>query len=353
MKELTIRPNEAGQRLDKFLGKYMDLAPKSFFYKMLRKKNITLNGKKAAGNEMLSVGDTVKLFLSDDTIDKFSSFRASDTSQKNAATGSGKLPKRPKPENGQLDILYEDAHTIFINKPVGMLSQKASPGDVSLVEYLTAYLLDSGQITRDELRTFHPAVCNRLDRNTSGIVAAGKTLGALQELGKMFRERSMKKYYLCLVNGILTDEKRISGWLVKDERKNRVTVMQEEKKGAARIETEYHPLKTGDGVTLLEVHLITGRTHQIRAHLASEGHPIIGDYKYGNRAVNDSYRKNWGLSSQLLHAARLCIPDCTDRGAALAGISGMEITAPLPPLFEKICRDKGVKTGWQHGIRED
>ena len=113
MKELTIRPNEAGQRLDKFLGKYMDLAPKSFFYKMLRKKNITLNGKKAAGNEMLSVGDTVKLFLSDDTIDKFSSFRAPDTSQKNAATGSGKLPKRPKPENGQLDILYS---SMFVPK---------------------------------------------------------------------------------------------------------------------------------------------------------------------------------------------------------------------------------------------
>lgn len=322
MKELCIRTNEAGQRLDKFLGKYMDQAPKSFLYKMLRKKNITLNGKKASGNEMLCEGDTVKLFLADETIGKFS------RSLRTASVSGIKL-----------DILYEDRHTIFINKPVGMLSQKAKPEDVSLVEHLTAYLLESGQITEQELRTFRPSVCNRLDRNTSGIVAAGKTLAALQELGFMFRERTLKKYYLCLVKGTVTEEKRIRGYLTKDEATNTVSVQNEKRGDASLIETEYRPIRSGGGCTLLEVHLITGKTHQIRAHLASQGHPIAGDPKYGNRAMNEQLRKEYGLKSQLLHSARLCMPGC---GGALSALSGKEITAPVPKLFKKICTDKGV-----------
>ncbi len=328
MKELCIRPNEAGQRLDKFLGKYMNQAPKSFLYKMLRKKNITLNGKKASGNEILSQGDSVKLFLADETISKFSGFQEV-------------IPDGPAHKNGgaELDILYEDEHTIFINKPVGMLSQKADPGDVSLVEHLISYLLETGEITEQELRTFRPSVCNRLDRNTSGIVAAGKTLPALQELSAMFRERSLKKYYLCLVKGEAVKQCRICGYLTKDDRTNTVSIREEKARDASLIETEYRPVSHGNGVTLLEVHLITGKTHQIRAHLAADGHPIAGDYKYGDRSFNNELKKHYGLSSQLLHAARLCVPQCD---GALSGISGKEITAPMCPLFEKICRDKGV-----------
>lgn len=328
MKELCIGSNEAGQRLDKFLVKYMDLAPKSFLYKMLRKKNITLNGKKASGNEMLSTGDTVKLFLSDDTISKFSRARTADSYL------PGEQGQRTK-----LDILYEDRHTIFINKPAGMLSQKAAPGDVSLVEYLIAYLLESGQITEAELRTFHPSVCNRLDRNTSGIVAAGKTLAALRELSAMFRERSLKKYYLCMVKGEVKEGCRIKGYLTKDHKKNTVSVQAERTKDASLIETEYRPVSFGEGVTLLEVHLITGKPHQIRAHLASEGHPIAGDYKYGDKPFNERLKKEYGLSGQLLHSARLCLPQCSGE---LSDISEKEITAPLPPIFQRICRDKGV-----------
>ena len=328
MKELCIGSNEAGQRLDKFLGKYMDQAPKSFLYKMLRKKNIILNGKKALGNEILSAGDTVKLFLSDETVSKFSRSRTQET-YKPKSQGQGT----------KLDILYEDEHTIFINKPAGMLSQKAAPGDVSLVEHLIAYLLESGQITEEELRTFRPSVCNRLDRNTSGIVAAGKTLAALQDLSAMFRERSLRKYYLCLVKGGIKESRRIKGYLTKDRLKNTVSVQKEKAEDAALIETEYRPVSSGEGMTLLEVHLITGKTHQIRAHLAAEGHPIAGDYKYGDRAFNEKLKKEYGLSSQLLHSARLCIPRCT---GALSHLSGKEITAPLPMIFQKICRDKGV-----------
>lgn len=345
MREIMIRENESGQRLDKFLAKYMALAPKSFFYKMMRKKNITLNGKKAQGNEQLKKGDLVKLFLSDETIEKFT--------EKQSAVKSGTFKKK------KLDILYEDAHVLILNKPAGMLSQKAKPSDQSLVEYLTVYLLDSGQITEEELKTFRPSVCNRLDRNTSGIVAAGKTLTALQELSRMFRERTVRKYYLCLVHGTVTGEQRIRGILTKDEMTNRVTVRRDassDEKGLTEnlekgilaggsagegsfIETEYRALCSAGEVTLLEVHLITGKTHQIRAHLASEGHPIIGDYKYGIRAVNDRFRERYGLSSQLLHSYRLCFPEIDGE---LAPLSGKEIKAPIPGLFQKICRDCGV-----------
>ncbi len=334
MKELMIRPNEAGQRLDKFLAKYMDRAPKSFFYKMMRKKNITLNGRKAAGNEQLQEGDVVKLFLSDETIENFSSYRLAAGALQQASFPSAKST------GIRLEILYEDAHTVFINKPAGMLSQKAAPEDVSLVEHLTAYLLESGQITAEELRTFRPSICNRLDRNTSGIVAAGKSLAALQELGRMFRERDLRKYYLCLVKGRVPEKRRISGWIVKDERRNQVTVTEEKTAGASRIETEYRPVSRGESLTLLEVHLITGKTHQIRAHLASEGYPLIGDYKYGDRRENERFRRKYGLSSQLLHAARLCMPQCS---GALAELSGKEIRAPLPELFEQICRGQGIE----------
>lgn len=320
MKEIKIGKNESGQRLDKFLGKYMHLAPKSFFYKMLRKKNIVLNGKKAAGNEILMKGDTVKLFLSDETIEKFSGRHIQYT-------------------DIALDILFEDEHTIFINKPVGMLSQKASPGDESLVEHLVTYLVRSGQITEQELTTFRPSVCNRLDRNTSGIVAAGKSLAALQQLGAMFRDRTMDKYYLCLVNGCVEEKRYIRGFLSKDHRTNRVHISSEASVGADPIETEYEPLKSDGNVTLMKVHLITGKSHQIRAHLASQGHFIIGDFKYGDTSVNNRFKEEYGLSSQLLHSWQLCMPKCSNE---LAGISEKKIIAAPPALFEKICRDRGV-----------
>lgn len=340
MVEYEINSNEAGQRLDKFLCKYMPLAPKSFFYKMLRKKNISLNGKKAAGQEKLTQGDKIRFFLADETIRKFS-----------VSPGENKL-KTFHISNAELDILYEDADTLFINKPAGMLSQKASPDDVSLVEYLTGYLLKSGQLTENDLRTFHPGVCNRLDRNTSGIVAAGKTLAALQELNVMFRERSLGKYYLCLVSGSVKQGAHINGYLVKDRSTNRVSFSKNRTEQAVRIETAYRPVCIGDGVTLLEVHLITGKTHQIRVHMASQGHPIIGDYKYGSRKINDSYRSKYGLRFQLLHAARLNIPDCQ---GILGNLSGKTVWAPLPELFRKICLDKHIGKeylAWPHGVQE-
>lgn len=317
MQQITIGENEAGQRFDKMLAKYLNKAPKSFLYKMLRKKNITLNGQKASGSEKLQTRDKVSLFLSDETIAKFSDSHFQCTNEK-------------------LDIIYEDNHIVLINKPAGMLSQKASDKDVSLVEHFITYLIQSGQLTEEALQTFRPSVCNRLDRNTSGIVAAGKSLAGLQELSRIFKDRSLGKYYLCLVNGLVKQPSHIRGFLKKNTQTNQVEITQKEDTGSTAIETEFVPLKTGQNVTLLEVHLITGKTHQIRAHLASVGHPILGDSKYGNPGVNSLYSRKYRLSHQLLHAYRITFPVLE---GALSNLSGREFKAELPRQFQTIIND--------------
>lgn len=319
MRSITIGEREAGQRLDKFLGKYFNLAGKGFLYKMMRKKNITLNGKKCDGPEKLQVGDEIRMFLAEETIEKFS-----------------KIPVEIPERKTGLDIIYEDGNILLINKPAGMLSQKAKDTDVSLVEYVQEYLLDSGQMTREELRCFHPSVCNRLDRNTSGLVAAGKTLAGLQALSKMFQDRSLHKYYLCVVWGKVKEKKRVEGHLVKNEKTNQVQILPKGKEGVL-ICTEYEPVEYKDGYTLLKVLLVTGRTHQIRAHLSSLGHPIVGDYKYGDLAVNQAAKEKFGVNSQMLHGFQMVFPRMSGPIKALGGKS---FTAPPPKEFERIFGEK-------------
>lgn len=343
MQKITVSSNEAGQRLDKLLAKYLSEAPKSFLYKMLRKKNIKLNGKKAQGNEKLNLNDEITIFLADDTIEKFAGKKFTGESQEMPADIKRALESTVVPE-----IIYEDEEVLFLNKPAGMLSQKAEPKDLSLNEYMIAYLIRSGNLKADELKSFKPSVCNRLDRNTSGLVAAGKTLAGLQALSEMFRDRGMEKYYLTVVDKVLTKERHVSGYLIKNENTNTVKILDESTENAQRIETAYRPLADNGKVTLLEVHLITGRTHQIRAHLASIGHPVIGDYKYGNRNRNDYFKKKYHLQAQLLHARRMCFPSCI---GALEALSGQQIMAPLPKLFERIL--KGESIAWEPGTAED
>lgn len=328
MQSVTIGENEAGQRLDKFLGKYLKLAPKSFLYKMLRKKNITVNRKKCDGSEKLAFGDEVQFFLSEETIQKFSQTDEITDSKHGRATDNVFCQTARPPG---LEIIYEDKHILILNKPSGILSQKAEASDYSLVEQIIDYLLESGQISKEQLRTFRPSVCHRLDRNTSGLIVAGKSLAGLQEMSRRLKERSIHKEYLCVVCGQMKEKKRISGFLKKEEKTNQVRIYSEEVEGSLPIVTEYMPLEEKGAYTLLKVALITGRTHQIRAHLSSIGHPIVGDYKYGSPAVNVRVKKQYGISSQMLHSWKIKFSRLQK---PLEALSHKSFTAPPPASFD-------------------
>ena len=315
MRQLTVHKNDENQRLDKYLKKYLKEAPGSFIYKMLRKKNIVLNGKKADGTEKLSAGDEIKLFFAEETLEKF-------TGEVSAA------PKMNFPEK-KLDILFEDENLLILNKPAGELSQKAEAKDVSMNEYALGYLQKSGAITEESLKVFKPSVCNRLDRNTSGILIVAKTYQAAREFGEALQKRTVRKFYNCVVKGVVKRGEKIDGYLLKDEKTNKVQIFKEAREGAVEIHTAYEPLKVKNNLTLLEVHLITGRTHQIRAHLSSIGHSILGDPKYGDKKLSDKYNVKY----QLLHACRL---ELDGFAGDFAKYNGMTITAKPPKIFDKV-----------------
>ncbi len=329
MRRIVIRQNDAGQRLDKFLEKYLDQAGKSFIYKMIRKKNITLNDKRCTGSEMLSEGDFVTLYLSNETIAKFS-------------TDEFVALKAYLNWEADLDVVYEDENIIIIDKPAGMLTQRSRMDDISLNEYIIAYLVQKGEMTEQDLQTFHPSVCNRLDRNTSGLVLAGKSLAGLQFLSEILKLRSAHKYYLCAVDGKIDKEGMIDGYLTKDEDNNHVEISQEETEGSSKVETAYEPLAREEGMTLLKVQLITGRTHQIRAHLASIGHPIIGDPKYGDPMANRKARSKSDISRQMLHAWELILPEVQEYPeyskwpGSIRALAGREFRAPVPDDFRRL-----------------
>lgn len=318
MREIIVSKNEAGQRFDKFLLKYLNKASSGFIYKMLRKKNIVLNDKKAAGSEKISEGDSVKLYLSEETIISFidSSYKKIDSKKVNNKVNRIAMP----------EIVYEDENILLMNKPVGVLSQKSKPEDVSINDIAINYLLDEGKITKEELHTFKPSICNRLDRNTSGLIVFGKSLMGLQVMSELFKDRTLNKYYLALVSGKVENSTKIDGYLMKDASLNKVSVSKEEN-GGDYIQTSYEPLQYFENMTLLKVHLITGKTHQIRAHLASINHPIVGDMKYGNDSINKEAYKNHKIGSQMLHSYCLEFPNM-DNG--LSYLSGKTFYASLP-----------------------
>ena len=345
MQLITIGQNQAGQRLDKFLHKLLPQAGTGFLYKMLRKKNITLNGKKAECSERLALGDQVRLFFAQETYEKF----------------SGQLVdqyERAYKELNGIRVVYEDDHVLILDKPAGVLTQKAQPDDISLNEWMIGYLLKHEDHFERELESFRPSVCNRLDRNTSGLVLCGKSLPGLQYLSNCIKLRNVRKFYRTICVGELISETLIKGYLVKDLERNKVYIIPAEDKAVVmegeesqinetgmfppgdEIETAYRPVKIGDGYTLLEVELITGKPHQIRAHLASLGHPLIGDFKYGNLQINKRFKDQCGLQHQLLHAFRVEFPR-TDEPVGIH-LSGKSIITPCPELFVKIQEDLGL-----------
>lgn len=342
MKSFLVSKNEAGQRLDKLLAKYMDTAPKSFFYKMLRKKNITLNGKKAEGSEKVAEGDEIRLFLSDETIAGFQSEKRRDSTS----------VEQKVPCLKQHEIVYEDEHVLIANKPVGELSQKAQKEDVSINERIVAYLKSTKAIGTD---SFTPGVCNRLDRNTTGLIIAGKSLAGLQAMAELLKQRTLKKYYLCIACGEAKMRVLLKGYLKKNEATNTVEVLTEDevlKQGTdfsayEKIETEVIPLLVKDGFSLLGIRLITGKTHQIRAHLASIGLPILGDTKYMGNARLLEVNRVYHLKYQLLHAYLLQFPKTS---GALEALSEKVISVSPAPKFlqtmQEIFKTTDVKAYW-------
>ena len=344
MKEIKVDNNSAGKRFDKFLGSYFSECSMGFIFKMLRKKNITLNGKKATGKELLSNGDIIAVFFSDETFYKFANKHISaEVSSKSNTYEYEKAYNRI----GHLDIVYEDDHILLINKPVGILSQKAEAKDVSVNEWLIGYLLDKNVITSESLGTFRPSVCNRLDRNTSGLLICSKSLSGARKMAEVLKDRSLHKYYKTIVVGNVKNNSHLSGYLYKDKKTNKVSLVKEipssnaNKSDYSAIETSFEVLRHGmyesncknTEFTELEVLLHTGKTHQIRAHLSSEGHPIIGDGKYGNARVNDLLKKDFGLKFQLLHSYKLVFPKIEGE---LSYLSDKVFEAKLPDLFLKI-----------------
>lgn len=334
MREIIISPREENQRLDKYLAKYLRNSGTGFLYKMLRKKNITLNGKKCQGNEKLAAGDVVRLFMTEETLEKFGApTLKNDQSVHTAQNKNSSLItscKKAYDSIGQLEMLYEDEDILAVNKPAGLLSQKSVPSDISLNEWLIGYLFVSGALTEEEFATFHPSVCNRLDRNTSGIVVCGKSLKGLQLLSDCLKNRKVKKFYRLFVTGEVKEDFLLEGYLKKDKKTNQVQVFTDSEEGASYVKTGFLPIRIirlsdGTQITYGEAQLFTGKTHQIRAHLASVGHPLLGDEKYGKKTINLKCRK-LGVDHQLLHAYRLEFPEDI--------LNGLVITAKEPDVFK-------------------
>lgn len=357
MQSVIIGKNQAGQRLDKFLHKYLPLAGTGFLYKMLRKKNITLNGKKAQGSELLALNDRVDCFFSDETFSKFSGREV--VQKLTAPAFSSDRLQRLMEEYDEaylklqgIGVLYEDDDILILDKPAGILTQKAAAQDLSLNEWAAGYLLSRDPGLRQDLETFRPGVCNRLDRNTSGIVLFGKSLAGLQYLGECLKGRRIRKFYLTVCAGRLTEPMTLEGFLSKDSADNKVTVRQSfresqelscqrmPEEGMSPVCTVFRPLCSTEGYTLLEAELITGKTHQIRAQLAAVGHPLIGDGKYGRESVNKKMRGMYGLSHQLLHAYKVQFPEESSGCGAL--LNGRTVCAPCPKMFLRLQKGLGL-----------
>ncbi|OHW62241.1 ribosomal large subunit pseudouridine synthase C [Andreesenia angusta] len=317
MKEIKVGKNESEQRIDRFLKKYMANATKGYIYKMLRKKRIKLNGKRANPEDMISEGDIVTMYLADETIDKF------------------KRDEKEVLENVKLDIIYEDENIIMIDKPKGVLSHSAE-GDYkeeNIVSQLVSYLYHKGEYVPRLEKAFTPSICNRLDRNTSGILIGAKNYETLKCVNEAIKNRKIDKFYRCIVVGRVDREMELRDYLEKDESRNMVSVSRGPGDSKKEIVTVIRPVKSNGRYSLLEVELITGRTHQIRAHLASKGNPIIGDRKYGNSEENKKLRQRYGLDSQYLHAYRLRLDGLS---GSLEYLNGKEFVSELKGNMKRI-----------------
>ncbi len=304
MRELNIGKNDAGQRLDKFLSKAVKGLPMSLLYKYIRTKKIKVNGARAQQNQQLCAGDVVTLYIRDEFFES--------PEQDTAALSNIRH---------KLSIVYEDENILLLNKRPGVLvHEDTAGGENTLILHVKAYLYEKGEYDPQKEQSFAPALCNRIDRNTGGIVIAAKNAEALRVMNEKIKQNEISKFYLCAAHGKMprrADELR--GYLRKNSADNLVTVSDKPMPGGKNIITRYRVLAEKDGNSLLEVELVTGRTHQIRAHLAHIGHPLLGDGKYG---INRTERTK-GYKHQALYAVRLRF-DFADGSGALGYLRGKE-----------------------------
>ena len=295
MKELTAGKNDAGQRLDRFVAKAVPLLPDSLLQKYIRLKRIKVNGKPAKRDLRLAAGDVLALYINDEFFE--------------APREDNAWLKIAKP---RLSILYEDENILLADKKPGVLCHSAGKWDYNtLIANIQAYLAQKGEWRPKEEHAFTPALCNRIDRNTGGIVIAAKNAEALRTLNEKIRDREIEKYYLCAVSGRpKPDRGRLENELFKDAVKNQVFVKAKPEPGSRSAVTEYQVLMSRGGLSLVECRLLTGRTHQIRVQMAHAGWPLLGDGKYGREAINRRYHEE----GQALYSWRLCFDFPTDAG---------------------------------------
>lgn len=300
MKIITVKSSDAGQRLDKFLKKSFPAATAGFLFKMLRKKNIVLNGKKSDGFDTLNPGDEIKVFFSDETFEKLKVGKRSDNSE------TSDKKRNPERKRIKIPVIFENEDIIFFNKPVGILSQSDDSNGYSVNDYLIDYLTEKGSYHTSD--NYRPSVCNRLDRNTSGLIMCAKTYIGARFLDECIKNHLMKKEYMALCHGRLSGEGILKGFYYKDKEKNKASVYDMEKvpenikSEVSPVETRYKALSGNDEYTLVLVELITGKSHQIRVHMAGAGHPLAGDIKYGGEKYKD-------INHQLLHSFRDTFPE--------------------------------------------
>lgn len=304
MREFTITKNEAGQRLDRWLAKTLPVLPAALAQKYLRLKRVKLNGRGAKRDVRLVQGDVLQLYINDEFFEI--------PSEENAFL-SVSTP--------QLDVIYEDDNILLIDKRPGMVVHPDETERVNtLVSHMQAYLYQKREWTPNEQGSFTPALCNRIDRNTGGIVIAAKNAEALRVINEKIREQELEKSYLCIACGEMKWQSgRLENFLLKDEQKNQVAVYHKPVPGGRKAITDYRRLAQGGGLSLLECRLLTGRTHQIRAQLADLGHPLLGDGKYGSERVN----RQFGRKYQALYSYKLRFSFRSDAGA-LAYLDGQE-----------------------------
>lgn len=284
MRTVTIGANDAGQRLDKFLSKFLKTCPQSMIYKCLRKKRIKLNGKKAEGAVKLNEGDVLQMYISEE----FFGGEVADTSF-----------MKVKPD---IEIVYEDENIMLIDKKPGMIVHEDEGEKFNtLISHIKAYLFEAGEYDPDNEQSFAPALCNRIDRNTGGIVIAAKNAAALRVINEKIKSREIRKFYLCMVQGHVKPQSgTLTAYLQKNENQNRVYISDTPKDGYKKCITKYRTIGATDIASYLEIDLITGRTHQIRAQMAHIGHPLAGDGKYGTNEFN----KRIGMKYQALYSYR-------------------------------------------------